>query len=343
MATTGSVTYQSIDVPRSLVSTGCIYVNRMISGNDEPPVGISPDPVIITVFNGRDSNYTLDKNGFSFVSDQIPDIDFYDEAHLLNQYYDHCCKLVKRFTGASKVYAFDHNIRVSAKKSWLNEPDGSKVDYKIKEIKGGSEVQSPATVVHNDYTLTSAPRRLIQLADKPKLNDALRKVLGETPLIPPGEVEDIFATGRRYVFINVWRNIANTPVEDMPLALCDATTIAAEDLSTFEIRYADRVGENYFACHRPEHKWVYYPKITRDEAILLKVWDSHGNIAPRCNTNGNNNIVHDDLSPEVASASQEVTSEDIATFSFHSAFKDTQASPDCAPRESIECRLIAIY
>jgi hypothetical protein len=61
----------------------------------------------------------------------------------------------------------------------------------VKEIKGGSEVQTPALIVHNDYTITSAPLRLKLLSEPPRLNDVLRKVLGDTPLISPEKVEDI--------------------------------------------------------------------------------------------------------------------------------------------------------
>lgn len=324
--TTGVMNYQANDVIRSLVSSGTMYVNRMITGSDEAPVGLKPDPISVTIHNGRDLNLNLDTNGFMMVKDSSLEIDFYDENEILSRYYEKCCQLVQKYTGASKVYAFDHNIRVSAKKSWLNESNNKNVDYKLKELKGGSEVQAPASVVHNDFTLTSAPRRLAQLAEKPKQNDVLRKILGENPLIPPEEVNDITSNNRRYMFINVWRSIADSPVEDMPLGLCDATTIAPEDLSTFEIRYVDRVGENYFASHRPEHKWIYFPKMSRDESILLKVWDSYGSIAKSIETK-------ESIPP----------SSDISTFSFHSAFKDAQASINCPPRESIECRLVAIF
>ena len=83
----------------------------------------------------------------------------------------------------------------------------------------------------------------------------------------------------RYMFINVWRNIADTPVKDMPLGLCDAQSFGSEELITFELRYADRVGEVYYAAHRDSHRWLYYPDMVKDEALLLKVWDSHGAIA----------------------------------------------------------------
>jgi hypothetical protein len=136
-------------------------------------------------------------------------------------------------------------------------------------------------IVHNDYTITSAPLRLRQLGAPPKVNDVLRKVLHEKPLIDPNKVEEVLSSRepRRYLFINVWRNIALSPVRDMPLALCDAESFGTAELVTFEIRYADRIGENYFAAYRDSHRWVYFPEMVRDEALLLKVWDSAGTIA----------------------------------------------------------------
>ena len=89
---------------------------------------------------------------------------------------------------------------------------------------------------------------------------------------------------RRYMFINVWRSVADEPVEDMPLGVCDATSVPNDDLVTFEVRYVDRTGENYLAKYSPPdgmaddryHRWLYFPKMTKHEAMLLKTWDSAG-------------------------------------------------------------------
>jgi hypothetical protein len=80
----------------------------------------------------------------------------------------------------------------------------------------------------------------------------------------------------RFALINVWRNIADEPVATHALALCDAQTVTPGDLSVFELHYADRVGENYFSKQAPGHEWYYYPAMTRDEALLIKQWDSAG-------------------------------------------------------------------
>lgn len=65
---------------------------------------------------------------------------------------------------ADYVYAFDHNVRSRQRKK----------DNEV--ISGGNAVQGPATVVHNDYTVVSAPTRFAQLTQPPKVNDTIQSV-----------------------------------------------------------------------------------------------------------------------------------------------------------------------
>ena len=281
-------------------------------------------PVDVTIKNGRQLDMSIDKNGFAMVPHSYNHIDYYNESEVLKTYYPECCRLVQEMTGAKKVYAFDHNIRSSAKSGWMKTESGD--DAAVKKVVGGNQVQTPVAIVHNDYTLMSAPQRIKHLSEPPKVNDTLRKILGDSPLFSQNDISEM--EGSRYVFINVWRNIADTPVKDMPLAMCDAQSFTNEDLVTFEIRYEDRTGENYFVKHNPKHDWVYFPDALKDEAILLKVWDSHGAIIgaekPEMSADDRNKLIP-------------------ASFSFHTAFQDPNASADCPRRESIECRLIAVY
>lgn len=60
--------------------------------------------------------------------------------------------------------------------------------------------------------------------------------------------------------------------QDHPLGVCDGSTVSPEDYVTFEVRYADRSGENYFASHNPAHQWYYYPKMTKDE-VYCQIFD----------------------------------------------------------------------
>ena len=241
-------------------------------------------------------------------------LDFFDNKQVLDRYYSYCSDFIRDRTGAKSVFAFDHNIRsVSGKKS-------------KKMINGGQQVQGPAHIVHGDYTLTSAPERFGQLAKPAGKNDTLRLLLGKSnSLLSQDTVDETLSNGR-FAIINLWRNIVEEPVELNPLALCDASTVSSQDLVVFEIHYADRIGENYFAKHNKKHKWYYFNKITKDEALLIKQWDSNGTIAK---TNGK--------------LSDNESIDNPCTFSFHSAFEDPATRDDAPDRWSIEVRCIVIY
>ena len=147
---------------------------------------------------------------------------------------------------------------------------------------------------------------------------------GET-LLDSDDVERAIEDGR-FALINLWRNIAREPVATRPLALCDAATVRPEELVVFEIHYSDRVGENYFAKHDPRHRWVYWSAMTRDEALLIKQWDSEGELARSKGAR--------------ADADSKRRS---STFSFHSAFMDPATPPDAPDRWSIEVRCALLY
>ena len=217
-------------------------------------------------------------------------------------------------TGARHVVAFDHNVRsVEGKRS-------------SQRLAGGQEVQGPALVVHGDYTLTSGPQRLRDLASAPSENDTYRDRLAPGETLLGAEAVEAALAGGRFALINVWRNIAHEPVAAQPLALCDARSLLPEDLVVLEIHYADRVGENYFARHAERHRWVTYPAVTRDEVLLIKQWDSAGELARSAGARS------DGEAPDSTS-----------TFSLHSAFVDPATPDDAPPRWSIEVRCVLLY
>ena len=264
-----------------------VSTRRDVAGSDGELEGAAWAPTSVRIHDGRGRPWSLEKNGFRLVEDAIDaDLDLYDDAAVTGRYYGMCEALVaEQCPGARVVKAFDHNVRCEEGKA-----SGRK-------LKGGSNVQAPAGLVHGDYTAVSAPRRLAQLAEAPKTNDALNK--------PP--LDGVEATGRRFAFVNVWRPISE--VRSTPLACCDAATVRDDDLLTFKIYYEDRVGENYFARHHERHAWYYFPRMQRDEALLIQQWDSA----------------------------------DAAKFALHSAFADPSSPPDAPARESIEVRLVVVY
>ena len=317
---TGAVTYLAASVETSLYRNGKVLVRRDIEGNDTPWESTERDKRPVLIHDARclagPERRTLGANGFEMLDRPLaaPDLDFLDHEQVVRSYYPHCADIVREHAGARIVKAFDHNVRSASGK------------LSGRRIAGGQQVQRPAQIVHGDYTLTSGPQRLRDLANPPTVNDTYRTQLaeGET-LLDKADVARALDSGR-FALINLWRNIAAEPVATYPLALCDAVSVHPDDLVVFEIHYADRIGENYFAKHADDHRWYFYPALTRNEALLIKQWDSAGGMA---RTEG---AKADAASPGAP-----------CTFSFHTAFEDPTTPPDAPDRWSIEVRCIVLY
>lgn len=292
-------------------------MERLPNGNTGATQGVDLVSHALPVTDARelDRPPTCDLNGFELCVDPLTErIDFLDHSIVVNDYYPRCEELLCRVTGA-RVFAFDHNIRSA----------GGKAERV--QINDGQEVQGPAHVVHGDYTLQSAPDRLEQLTHPPSGNDSLKGILPDDQALLPADIAAQAQSGEsRYAIINVWRNIADEAVATHPLALCDAQTVSPDELVVFEIHYPDRIGENYFAKYAPAHRMYFYPGMTRDEALLIKQWDSSG---PLAGTDGARGDASDADAP--------------CTFSFHSAFDDPGTPADAPDRWSIEVRCIVIY
>ena len=320
-AKTGAFNYLDQSVRHSLYRNGEVLTRRDRDGSDDGDVGVVLEKREMMVHDARLLNpgerCTVAANGFEMITRPFaePELDFFHHKQVVQTYYRDCAQIVQETTGASHVFAFDHNIRSAAGKQ------------NKRQIAGGQQVQGPAHLVHGDYTLTSAPQRLRDLANPPSANDTLNSILGEgQTLLEPEMVERALDDRGRFAIINVWRNIAQEPVARHPLALCDAQSVFPQDLVVFEIHYQDRVGENYFAKHSPHHQWYYYPALTHDEVLLIKQWDSAGEMARSEGTR--------------ADADGDQTR---CTFSFHSAFADPTTPADAPERWSIEVRCAALY
>ena len=318
----GVFNYMDGTAESSLFRNGRVYTRRDLDGSDGGTFGVDTLAQTMTIQDARALEGSARKscaiNGFEMLDAPLESlgVDFFDHQQVVGTYYRECEALVAASTGA-RAFAFDHNIRSAQGKA-------SK-----RRIAGGQQVQGPAKMVHGDYTLVSAPQRLRDLSQPPNANDTLRSFLPEgQALIASEDVAQILDQDEqsRFAIINVWRSIADEPVQTDPLAMCDAQSVEPEDLVTFEIHYHDRIGENYFAKHNDSHRFFFYPELRRHEPLLLKQWDSFGALA---RSNGD---VGDSSAPAEPS-----------TFSFHSAFDDPATTDDSADRLSIEVRCLVLY
>lgn len=248
----------------------------------EPPAGIprtngTYQTYKLPIYNARSisDNISLDREGFGFTGHHTNVRNFYDEDEVRRVYYPEAEQLLKEVTGATEVVIFDHTLR-NAGKSKPNE----------------NNIKEPAKRVHNDFTAKSGyTRARLELAAR--------------------GIDDIDALlKQRFAIINVWRAIAQ-PIQESPLALCDARSIAATDLVAGDLVYRDRVGETYAVTYNPEHKWFYFPQMHRDEALFIKCFDS--------------------------------AEDGHARFAAHTAFEDPTSPIDAPPRESIELRTFVFY
>ncbi len=316
----GEFTYLDAGTEASLRRNGKVFTRRDNSGSDAEWVGVKLDKRKIPVHDARApsgaARHRLQPNGFELLQHPLdgPGIDFLNNQAVVQSYYPQCQEVIRQATGASIVAAFDHNVR---------SVSGSR---NKRQIEGGQQVQPPLHMVHGDYTMTSAPQRLHDLTRPPTGNDTYRLALNDGAALLDAETVDHAIAQGRYAIINLWRNIASEPVVTNPLALCDATLVSPEDLVVFEIHYADRIGENYYAKYSDQHQWFFYPDMTRDEALLIKQWDSAG-----------------ELSRSKGARADGTRAGGASTFSFHSAFADPSAAEDAPDRWSIEVRCAVLY
>ncbi len=228
----------------------------------------------VAIHDGRAARdqLSLDREGFALTHHDTAVSDFYDADEVRRVYYPEVERLVREVTGAAKVVVFDHNNRSSAQ--------ATREEKRVRE---------PVRVVHNDYTVKSGPQRVRDLLSEDEAEERLK---------------------HRFAMINVWRSIRG-PVRRMPLAVCDARSIAQDDFVATDLVYEGRTGEVYQIAFNPEHRWYYFPELARDEAILIKCYDS--------------------------------MEDGRARFSAHTAFDDPTTPPDAPPRESIEARTLVFF
>jgi hypothetical protein len=251
--------------------------SRFVMDATRVQAGERPDiptlPLVVRIRDARAESVppTLDRNGFELQQHRSAFAEFNDDARIRELYYPETEQLLVRATGAEKVVIFDHTTRLDVQKP----------------AKG--EGAPPVRGVHCDQTFVSGPRRV---RDHLPADEAERRLRG------------------RCAIINVWRPIA-APVYTAPLALCDARSIALEDIVPTSFVYPDKVGEVALFRPNPEHRWYYFSRITPEEVILIKIFDS--------------------------------LTDGTARLSAHTAFDDPTTPENAPPRRSIEVRALVFW
>lgn len=261
-------------------------LNYILPSPEKPVVYLYPPPPGVPAQSGRfaprrvaiadarpiAARLSLDGQGFCLRSHATAVRDFLDAAAVTSVYYPEIQRLAQAATGASRVWVFDHTLRASASAG-----------------DGFGAVRTPVRVAHCDYTIASGPQRV-------------------RDLLPADEAAHVLR--HRFAIVNVWQPLKG-PVQEAPLAVCDARTVAPHELVGTDMKYPDRIGETYVLAYGPAHRWYYVPLMRADEATLIKTYDSA--------TDGR------------------------ARFTPHSAFDDPTTPADAPRRESIETRMLVSF
>jgi len=276
-------THRALEQPAQVAASLNYFIalqDKPYSYTFDPPLGVlqtnvgyRAHPVVIHNLRPIATELSLDVQGFLWMTQPSAVRNFHDVDELRRVYYPEAQALLQAATGSSRVVVFDHTLRV-------------RVDGVADRASG--QPRQPVPRVHNDYTQRSGPQRVRDLL--------------------PEEAEELLE--RRFSIVNLWRPIRG-PLQDAPLAICDARTLAAEDLVPLDLIYRDRVGETYLVHYSPRHRWYYAPEMSSDEVLLLKTYDS--------------------------------AEDGRARFVVHGAFEDPNAPLHPVPRASIELRALVFY
>ena len=252
------------------------------AATDTVSVSGAREPRMVAIRNARPlaEGLSLDIEGFAFAEQVTKVADFNDDAQLASVYTPEIEKLVARIAGASEAVVFDHTRRST--------------DPSHREKYGSRD---PVPAPHSDYDDASARQRM-----RDKFGDAADERLRG-----------------RFAIVNVWRSMSG-PIEQWPLTICDSRTIDDDFLISTRreapirpepsFEYA-RPSATRHAAYDPNHRWYYFPHMTRDEVLLFKNYDT--------------------------------LTDGTARFALHSAFEDPDTPADPAQRETIETRAFVFF
>ncbi|MGH8217557.1 MAG: CmcJ/NvfI family oxidoreductase [Steroidobacteraceae bacterium] len=289
-------TARSVDAEIMYVARGSFINRRFVAPGVEHNTG-RYEAHTVPVRDARPiaAHFKLDTHGFELVRHVSAVRDFFDREQVDALYPGEVAAAVKALTGATRV----------ATLGWMARTSGELTRFKRQTAgythSGG--VQPPAGEAHVD----TAPDRAERMA---------RHTYERTFPGGPGY--------SRFITSSFWRTFSEPP-QDMPLAVCDARSVGREEGTTNTMFVVDRIPDEATMLgpmpnedqvpgaaifhFSPAHRWWYFSRMAREEAILLKFHDSDRTRAWR--------------TP-------------------HTAFRDP-TFPDAKPRHSIELRTIAYF
>jgi hypothetical protein len=204
---------------------------------------------VMPVHNGRPihERFTLDRNGFEILDHRSEVSDFTDREEVGRVYAGEVADFLRSYTGADRVVTLGAMLRRSA------DP-------------AEHASQPQAALVHDDFSVVGARERAAS-AYSSNFPDG------------PGY--------HRALITSLWR-VFSPPPQDWPLALCDYASVGPDEGLNNRMYLVDEIPDDLYVDmppdapgasgfefhHNPNHQWWYFPEMTRDEILLIKLNDS---------------------------------------------------------------------
>lgn len=204
-------------------------------------------------------------------------------------------------TGFTLVHApFDIDFRDRTQVEQRYYPEAQRI---ARELTGAKEV-----VVFLDMIRSELREEGTEVANNAHVDFDGQSVANWLRVVRPDDADRLLK--KRMININLWRPLR--PVERMPLAVCDASSVSRGDLVRTLIgrKDTDEAGpfSGFNLAYNPAQRWYYYPHMQPGEVLAFKIFDSEME------------------RPHLAA---------------HTAFEDPTSRPGAPPRLSHEIRTIS--
>ncbi len=194
----------------------------------------------------------------------------------------------------------DIDLQDKAQVETLYYPVAAKI---IRELTGASDV-----IVFLDLIRSEVREEGAEPANNAHVDFDKQSLEGWIRMLRPDDADRLLKM--RFMNINLWRPVR--PVERMPLAVCDASSVSRGDLIRTIIGQRSEGGDmplsGFNLAYNPDQRWYYYPDMQPDEVLAFRLFDSEME------------------RPHLTA---------------HTAFIDPNSRPDAATRLSHEIRTIA--
>lgn len=219
---------------------------------------------------GAAGDLDLDDSGFVLASHSSAVRDFRDRGEVRRVYHREWEERLLEMSGAPKLLFLPHLIRTETPRDFND---------------------AYARYVHCDFS------------------DAMADQMGPRLLVEHTGMDAGDAARHTFVWYNVWQPIERE-VQQNPLTVIDAATLAREDVVEYVYSASEVEGIASMPVPDPGHRFYYFPRMQTGEAIVFKQLD------PR---------------PERAYCCP------------HTSFDDPTAPADALGRRSIELRAVAVF